>query len=603
MKRILTGCLTLAAAVTWQCWKQPPSLPSWHPEYDYIIVGAGTAGCVLADRLSEDPNVTVLLLEAGGEHTGVQLIQNATGFFGILGDPFFDWKYLTVPQKHAGQSFANQQISWPRGKVLGGSGSINSLMYFRGSPHDYDSWARKGCSGWSHKEVLPYFLKAEKNTDPKLDNCYHGTTGPLTISSPSSSIVSEHAQYFLEAAKELGLPEIDFSDHRQAGPFGAGILQSTTDGHVRTSTATAYLDAARHRANLHVITGAHVTRVLFSGTEAVGVQFVKDNLVHSVHNRKEVLMSAGAVGSPHLLLLSGIGPAPQLQKFGIPVVSDVPVGANLQDHLIYLVELFTNHSAGLNSNDINNIRTQLQYLLLQTGPLSSPVASFMAFADTTAKTYIGKTAPDVQLQVLPMVLPFSFKQKTANFRGDPLLDDKSKRGFTVLVTLLHPKSKGTISLVSGNPYDKPLIDPHYLEDPDDVDVLLRGIRFTEKLVRTAAMQRLGVKFAEEEGHINRACSKDHVLSSDSYWICRLRHEAVTDYHPVGTCKMGAAADPTTVVDDQLRVRGISKLRVVDASVMPDIVSGNTNAPVVMIAEKAADMLLGKPALPPRLCTS
>lgn len=601
MKAIAAGCLVVALAVLWQLKRQQSTLqPSWHPTYDYIIVGGGTAGCVLASRLSEDPESRVLLLEAGGDHSGVQALSTPIAAGSILGHPQLTWQYLTTPQQYAMKSFAEQRAAWFGGKVLGGTGSIGGTVYIRGSPHDYDSWAAKGCSGWSYKEVLPYFLKSERNTNLNLSSCYHGTTGPLTVSTLPSTIVTEHAKHFLQAAIELGLPEIDFNDGSTAGPFGSGISQATHDGHKRVSTATAYLDVTRHRPNLQVVTGAHVTRILFNGSEAIGVQFMKDNTIHAAYNSKEVLLSAGTVGSPHILLLSGVGPSEQLSKFGIPLVSDLPVGQNLQDHLMYKMNILTNHSVGIAIDDFSSIGAVLQYLVLQSGPLAAKLANFLTFLDTSSKSYVGSQAPDVELEVLPILLPLESMRQQFNFLGDPLLDMGSKRGFTVFTFLLHPRTVGEITLASGNPFDKPLIDPSYLEDPQDIETLLRGIRFVEKLTKTTAMQRLGVKLSEEEGHINRACS-EHKLFSDAYWICRIRNDALSAFHQTGTCKMAASNDPTGVVDPQLRVRGVSKLRVVDASVMPDVTSGNTYATVIMIAEKAADMIQGKPAPPPKSC--
>jgi choline dehydrogenase len=517
--------------------------------YDYIIVGAGSAGCVLAHRLTEDARTRVLLLEAGGPDRALTLHMPAA--FATFFKSRYDWAYETVPQPHLRQ----RRLYWPRGKVIGGSSAINAMIYTRGHPSDYDHWQALGNPGWGFAEVLPYFKKGEHHEGGA--SAYHGIGGPLNVADLRSRNPLSHA--FIAAGVECGLRDNeDFNGPLQEG---VGWFQVTQRGGQRHSAAAAYLRPARHRRNLSIRTHAHVGRVLIDRQRAVGVLLRERGRPERVRASREVLLCAGSVNSPQLLMLSGIGPAEHLRKLGIAVVVDLPgVGENLQDHLSVgtacaCLKPITIDGAGTVGNVV-------RYLLHRQGPLTSNVAEAGGFITTCPDS----SAPDLQLFFAPAYfLNHGFRRPEGH-------------GFTVVAALLRPQSRGRITLASSDPADPPVIDPEYLREKADLRTLLEGLRWCRRVTHTAALAPFrGPEIAPGAAVCGKAALVDAI-----------RRTAETCYHPVGTCKMGE--DPLAVVDASLRVHGVAGLRVVDASVMPTIVRGTINAPTLMIAEKAADLI-------------
>ncbi|MCE3271038.1 MAG: choline dehydrogenase [Ramlibacter sp.] len=523
---------------------------------DYLIVGGGSAGCVLAARLSEDPSVQVALLEAGPPDTSV-LIHCPAGLALLAKNGQANWGFQTVPQAGLNGRRGYQ----PRGKVLGGSSSVNAMIYLRGQRADYDRWAAEGNAGWSWNEVLPYFRRAEHNE--RGADAFHATGGPLNVMDLRSP--NRFGSVFVEAGKQAGYAENrDFNGISQEG---VGLYQVTHKDGERFSAAKAYLAPNRQRPNLHVVTGAHATRVLLEGRRAVGVAWRQDGKDRELRARREVILSAGALLSPQLLMLSGIGPAAQLQRHGIPVVHDLPgVGRNLHDHVDvvqvvdapHLTDLFGLSPRGL----VNAFRGILEWRRHRRGLLTTNFAEAGGFIRSTPE----EPAPDLQL----------------HFVIGKLVDHGRKtvfgHGYSCHVCLLQPKSRGTVTLASADPLAAPLIDPNFLADPDDVRRLVRGFQAMRHILRQPALA--GLRGRE----LAASASAQDEAAIEAF----IRGHADTIYHPVGTCRMGSG--PDAVVDAQLRVHGIEALRVVDASVMPTIISGNTNAPVIMIGEKAADLV-------------
>ncbi|XP_055933901.1 L-sorbose 1-dehydrogenase-like [Argiope bruennichi] len=551
-------------------------------EYDYIVVGGGSAGSVVASRLSEEPCVNVLLLEAGGKKPPLINDIPALGRFFWLTD--IDWQFKTVPQKHSAYFHTNQQVIWPSGKGLGGSSLLNAMLYVRGNKKDYDDWEAQGAEGWSYKDVFPYFLKLEDNTNPYyLKNGYHATGGPITVENPKYNPEIRGPIY--ESAQELGYKVLDSNAAQQTGFYDH---QGSIRNGQRCSTAKAYLVPAENRTNLDIIGGAYVKKILFDGSRAVGVQFDYGNSEYNVRVRQEVIMSAGTTNTAQILMLSGIGPKKHLQKLKIPVVADLPVGNNFQDHCGFPV-LFTFNSRPIKEKlqDSQNIH---EYVNNRTGPLSSPeFVSAMAFLNTKG-VYPREDFPNYELYFLeiskeiakyqvglhPLVYDFVY----GPYENDPV--------FICVSHLLHPKSKGTVRLQSTNPYDPPLIDPNYYEDPADVEAIVKGMKTCLKIGKSKSMRKVGVKpFATIFPSFTNLLP-DFIL--DRYLTLLAKSVVVTLSHQVGTAKMGDPRDPTTVVDPELKVKGIQGLRVVDASVMPIVPSGNTNIPTIMVAEKASDII-------------
>jgi choline dehydrogenase len=523
---------------------------------DYLVIGAGSAGCVLANRLSENGKHQVTLLEAGGRDSN-PWIHVPLGYGKTMFNARVNWMFETEPEP----ALANRRIKQPRGKVLGGSSSINGLLYVRGQREDYDHWRDLGNSGWAYNDVLPYFKKAEDQQ--RGTNAWHGVGGPLSV----SGLSEKHplADGLVAAAMNVGLPyNEDFNGERQEG---VGFFQATVRAGLRCSTAAAYLKPARRRANLRVVTDAIATRILFDGPRAVGCSYRVGNEEHRALATKEVILAAGAIQSPQLLQLSGVGPADVLARHGIPIVKDLKgVGANLQDHLQARLIYGCNDRCTLN-DDLQSwsrmVRAGMRFALSRQGPLSW----WAGLAGGFARTRADLTRPDVQFQLFPF----------SSDRVSPKLHSFS--GFTILVYKLRPESRGTLHIRSADPLAPPAIKPNYLADPADLRTLLDGVKLVRQIAADPAMAAL-IKSEHSPG---AACSSDADLTD------YIRNNAISVYHPVGTCRMGS--DPEAVVDNELRVHGLSGLRVVDASIMPNLVSGNTNAATIMVGEKGADLVL------------
>ncbi len=524
--------------------------------YDYIIVGAGSAGCVLANRLTESGRHRVLLLEAGGADRS-PWIHIPLGYGRHFTDPKVNWLYTNEPDPATG----NRRIPQPRGKVLGGSSSINGLIYIRGQREDYDQWRQLGNEGWSFDDVLPYFRKSEDQQRGADD--YHGAGGPMAVSDPSGPHALSDA--FIAAAEGCGYPRTD--DFNGPNHEGFGYLQLTSRHGRRASTATAFLRPARRRKNLTVVTNAHATRVTFEGRRAVGVDYLRNGRPHTARANGEILLSGGAINSPQLMLLSGLGPAAQLREHGIDVVADMPeVGENLQDH--YNGRLMYRCRAPVTLNDTLNNKARgalelARYVFRRKGFLTMGASYAAGFLRTDPAV----VSPDIQAGL-------------ALFSTDKVGDGLHPfSGFSIIVRLLRPESRGTVTLKSTDPRAAPAIQPNFLHQPRDGEVLVAGFQALRRIAATPPL----ANFIENE------YAPGPEVVSDADFLEFLRQKGGTSFHPVGTCRMGS--EDAAVVDSRLRVHGIASLRVVDASIMPTIVSGNTNAPTIMIAEKAADMIL------------
>ena len=523
-------------------------------EYDYIIVGAGSAGCVLANRLSANPDVEVLLLEAGGSDNSMYVRMPA----GIanLGTPRFNWGYETAPQA----AMNGRRMYQPRGRLIGGSSSVNAMVYMRGQAADYDHWRQLGNAGWGYDDVLPYFKKAENNE--RISDRFHGQGGPLNVAERPYTNPLSHA--FVAAAQEAGIPlNPDFNGAMQ---LGCGLFQVTQKNGARCSAATAYLHPVAARDNLTILRTAQATRVLIERGRAVGVEYVRRHRRHTVRAAREVVLAGGAFNSPQLLLLSGIGPAAELKTIGVPVLHDLPgVGKNLQDHLNVNILQHATPKRTLDDKArvVQSIGVALQWALYRTGPGTSNVAEAGAFIISG----LGAATPDIQYHFIPAQVVDHARTKLDGY------------GVTLHACCLRPQSRGEVRLASADPLRSPVIDPNYLAAGYDLKILIDGIRRGREILAAPPLAKwLGAERIPGPA-----------IQSNAELEAFIRAAAETEYHPVGTCKMGS--DPLAVVDERLRVRGIERLRVIDASIMPTLISGNTNAPTIMIAEKGVDMML------------
>ncbi len=525
---------------------------------DYIVIGAGSAGCVLANRLSEDGKHQVALLEAGPKDWN-PWIHVPVGYFKTMHHPATDWCYTTQPDPGIG----GRTLKWPRGRVLGGSSSINGLLYVRGQRQDYDRWADLGCTGWAYEDVLPFFKRAENQSRGEDD--YHGIGGPLHVS--DMTFKRDICDDFIKGVVETGTPaSADINGYDQEG---VGYYQLTAHKGKRCSTAVAYLRPARSRPNLQILTNAQATRIVFENNVAVGVTFVQKGQEVTLRANKEVILSGGAINSPQLLQLSGVGPASLLKQHGIEVIADSPdVGENLQDHLQLRTVYKTTKPNTLNdqlSNTFQKTKAGIEYILRRRGPLSMAASQVYAFC----RTRLANERPDIQ---------YHFQPLSADSPGEGLHPFSA---ITASVCQLRPESRGNIRIQSNDPLQHPLIVPNYLSTDLDCQTAVESIKHVRRVMETDAMR----------AHIASEFLPDSKAQSDEELLEQARLIANTIYHPTSTCRMGQ--DDNAVVDAQLRVNKVRNLRIADASVMPEIVSGNTNAPTIMIGEKAADMILNQ----------
>lgn len=525
--------------------------------FDYVIVGGGSAGCVLAARLSENPAARVCLIEAGGKDTN-PLIHMPVGFAKMTTGPL-TWGLTTVPQRHAN----NREIAYAQAKVLGGGSSINAEIFTRGHPSDYDRWVTEGAEGWGAKDVLKYFLRSEGNTI--LSGALHGTDGPLGVSNlPDPNPLS---RAFVQSCQERGIPyNPDFNGEKQEG---AGFYQTTIKNNRRCSAAVGYLRPALGRTNLTLVTRALVHRVIFQGKRATGVEYSVGGVLQIVRADSEVIITSGAIGSPKLMMLSGVGPAAELARHGIKVVHDLPgVGQNLTDHfgIDIVAEINGHDSLDKYNKPLWALWAGIEYALFNSGPVTSNVVEGGAFwyADTSAPS------PDLQ---------FHFLAGAGAEAGVPSVP-KGSSGVTLNSYTLRPKSRGSVTLRSSDPAALPLIDPNFLSEPDDLRISTEGVKLSCEIFRQASLQKYirAIRFPDEN------------VRTQAEFEAYARQYGRTSYHPVSTCRMGQ--DDRAVVDPQLRVRGLDGLRICDSSVMPSLIGSNTNAPTIMIGEKAADLIRG-----------
>ncbi|XP_045771190.1 glucose dehydrogenase [FAD, quinone] [Maniola jurtina] len=560
-------------------------------EYDFIIVGGGSAGSVLANRLTEIEGWNVLLLEAGGHENDISDVPLLSLY---LHKSKLDWKYRTEPQDSACQAMIDTRCSWTKGKVLGGSSVLNTMLYIRGNKRDFDQWESFGNPGWGYDDVLPYFKKSEDQRNPYLakNTKHHSVGGYLTVQDAPYNTPIGAA--FLQAGEETGYDIIDVNGAQQTG---YAWYQFTMRRGTRCSTAKAFLRPVRLRQNLHISLFSHVTKVLIDQEKkrAYGVEFIRDTEKQVIYAKREVILSAGAIASPQLLMLSGVGPASHLKEVGINVIYDSPgVGRNLQDHIAVGGIVFqVDYPISLVMNRLVNINSALRYAVTENGPLTSSIGlEVVAFINTK---YANATEdwPDIEFMMTSASIPSDGGTQVKKAHGitdefyEEMFGHISNRDvFGIFPMMLRPKSRGFIKLRSKNPLEYPIMIHNYLTHPDDVGVLREGVKAALAVGETKAMKRLGARFNDKPV----PNCKHLPLYTDEYWDCYIRQYTMTIYHLSCTAKMGPSSDPMAVVDPQLRVYGVEGLRVIDASIMPAVTNGNINAPVIMIAEKGSDLI-------------